>query len=366
MGKATGIFTNFTGKVANVVGYVSTNKQGKKQQMLRGYQPEVRNPKSIGQAVQRMKMKPIMNLYRALKSIIDRGFEGVKYGDMSRRKFMKLAMNDFVGPYLLKGDNRAVPGAFIISSGSLSSIDLETNDGGEVATTLKGTAGDYETYGALIANLLANNTILQAGDQLTCIDICQNGNNVIPTVKSFILDVNNTTPIEDGWAVIDSFEGEGRFMFALGDGNSLAKGVILSRQGEGGAMNLRSTCRLVVFNEFAGDFFTQDAFTAAALSYMSNGETLTDWPEVEFDANIPAGTAIGALPTGSVTPASAVGTNALGYVTRGGQKGWYYKTTAAGKQALDENGNLLTVMVESTATPVVFADSFTNIYPASV
>lgn len=366
MGKATGIFTNFTGKVANVVGYVSTNKQGKKQQMLRGYQPEVRNPKSIGQAVQRMKMKPIMNLYRALKSIIDRGFEGVKYGDMSRRKFMKLAMNDFVGPYLLKGDNRAVPSALIITSGSLPTVPCFLDENPGVALDINIGDTSYTKVGQFSQQLLSLSTIFNNGDQITFLAIVKNGQNYIPFSKSVVLDINSTEDLDE--YITSSGDGT-RTCYLLdtsGAGELVAGTIILSRQGEGGAMNLRSTSRLILDADALADFYTQDAFTAAALSYMSNGETLTDWPEVEFDANIPAGTAIGALPTGSVTPASAVGTSALGYVTRGGQKGWYYKTTSAGKQALDADGNLLTVMVESTATPVVFADSFTNIYPASV
>lgn len=361
MGKATGIFTNFTGKVANVVGYVSTNKQGKKQQMLRGYQPEVRNPKSIGQAVQRMKMKPIMNLYRALKSIIDRGFEGVKYGDMSRRKFMKLAMNDFVGPYLQKGDNRAVPAAIIISSGSLPEMPGKIGGNPGVELDINIGSDTPNEHGAISTALINSGYNILDGDQLTFVGIVKNGNNFLVIQKSFV--VNSQGPAEpiQGFTI-----DEARLVLDTDGPNGIvAAGVILSRQGEGGAMNLRSTCRLALNTHELADFYTQDAFTAAALSYMSNGETLTDWPEVEFDANIPAGTAIGALPTGSVTPASAVGTNALGYVTRGGQKGWYYKTTAAGKQALDENGDLLTVKVESTTTPVVFADSFTNIYPVT-
>lgn len=365
MGKATGIFTNFTGKVANVVGYVSTNKQGKKQQMLRGYQPEVRNPKSIGQAVQRMKMKPIMNLYRALKSIIDRGFEGVKYGDMSRRKFMKLAMNDFVGPYLLKGDNRAVPAALIISSGSLPVMPcrIGANPGVELFINLGEEATSTIAY---VSQQLINSTYgIQNGDQLTFIAICKNGNNFLSYEKSLIINDSSTENLPEDF-VIDGAESQ-TWLNLNTDGRGEIAGcaIILSRQGEGGAMNLRSTSRIIVNSDFIGEFFTQDAFTAAALSYMSTGETLTDWPEVEFDANIPAGTAIGALPTGSVTPASAVGTDALGYVTRGGQKGWYYKTTAAGKQALDADGNLLTVKVQNVNTPVVFESSFTNIYPVT-
>lgn len=366
MGKATGIFTNFTGKVANVVGYVATNKSGKKQQMLRGYQSEVKNPKSIGQAVQRMKMKPIMNLYRALKSIIDRGFEGVKYGDMSRRKFMKLAMNDFVGPYLVKGDNRAVPSALIISSGSLPEITVSNDDPDYLITNLVVTDGDWSTVDVLSNVLLENNSFLNEGDQLTFVWIEKKGNNFIPSIKSIVLDRNDNSSI--GLPDVTGVQNGSHYCLAVTFSSNGWDGaaVILSRQGEGGTTNLRSTSRLTLDADALADFFTQDAFMKAALSYMSNGETITDWPEVEFDANVPAGTAIGALPTGSVTPASAVGINALGYVTRGGQKGWYYKTTTAGKQALDADGNLLTVKVENVDTPVVFADSFTNIYPATV
>lgn len=366
MGKATGIFTNFTGKVANVVGYVATNKSGKKQQMLRGYQSEVKNPKSIGQAVQRMKMKPIMNLYRAQKSIIDRGFEGVKYGDMSRRKFMKLAMNDFVGPYLQKGDNRAVPAALIISSGSLPSIECSVADNNNLNTSIAAENTGDDEVSALSEEILAKNSFLQQGDQITFIVIKKVGVNYLSVQYSFIIDTNDESQVI---AKIPGFgyTVDNHIKFSTSGNEIVAGGAcIISRQGENGTVNLRSTSRLALNATELADFFSQDAFTAAALSYMSNGETLTDWPEVEFDANVPAGTAIGALPTGSVTPASAVGTNALGYVTKGGQKGWYYKTTAAGKQALGADGRLLTVAVEGVVTPVVFANSFTNIYPATV
>ena len=84
MAKGVGLIGNFKGKVGNTVGYSLKDSNNKQTQGIRVYQPVVRNPKTYAQAEQRMKLAPINATYRALKMIIDRGQEGLAYGNKSR------------------------------------------------------------------------------------------------------------------------------------------------------------------------------------------------------------------------------------------------------------------------------------------
>lgn len=118
MGKGTGIFGNFRGKVGNVVGSIADG-----QQIIRGYNGAPKNPKSAAQAMQRMKMRPASSFYSAFETILSNGFEGVAYGSASRRYFMSKAMSMASGfPYQFKDDPRTLPGEYLVAKGSLTSV----------------------------------------------------------------------------------------------------------------------------------------------------------------------------------------------------------------------------------------------------
>lgn len=272
MGKGLGIIGNFKGKVGNIVGYNLKDSNNKQTQGLRAYQPVVRNPKTAAQAEQRAKMAPINATYRALKGIIDRGQESVAYGNKSRLRFLSEAMKQFDGPWFEKGEAVTLPIKTNITRGSLPAILVEVVQDYGLDTALS--MNDVEsigTVGALSTGLLANNSFLKEGDQITFVH--GEVGNVL--VKSIVL---NSTSAE----AVSEFEVEnGKLVWNGHDltTTDFAFGcVILSREGESG-QHLRSTTALTLSTEAAADtHYTSAAKDAAIESYMAaNGNT--DWPE---------------------------------------------------------------------------------------
>lgn len=272
MAKGLGIIGNFKGKVGNIVGYNLKDSNNKQTQGLRAYQPVVRNPKTSRQAEQRAKMAPINATYRALKGIIDRGQEGVAYGNKSRLRFLSEAMKQFDGPWFDKGEAVTLPIKTNITRGSLPMIGIDEVSEGSMITELSiGSVEQIVTIGALSTALLANNSYLKEGDQLTFV----HGEIGDVVVVSFIIDSTSTV------ATTDFADENQKLVFNTVHFVSPSKGfgaIILSREGDNG-QHLRSTTALTLSTDAAEDtHYTSAAKDAAIESYMAaNGNT--DWPE---------------------------------------------------------------------------------------
>lgn len=272
MGKGLGIIGNFKGKVGNIVGYNLKDSNNKQTQGLRAYQPVVRNPKTAAQAEQRAKMAPINATYRALKGIIDRGQEGVAYGNKSRLRFLSEAMKQFDCPWFMKGEAVTLPIKTNITKGSLQPIVISEVAEEHLSTELSvGTVEQIATIGVLSTALLANNSFLKEGDQLTFI----HGKIGQVVVVSVILDSTSTV------ATTDFLGNEGKLDFNPGhllNPEEVFGAAILSREGDNG-QHLRSTTALTLGEDTAADtHYTSAAKDAAIESYMAaNGNT--DWPE---------------------------------------------------------------------------------------
>ena len=78
------------GKLGNIVGYKGRN--GKRLARIR--QTEVKNPKTIGQILQRMILATASKSYGRMKEITDHSFQGIAYGAESQSYFLKKAMED--------------------------------------------------------------------------------------------------------------------------------------------------------------------------------------------------------------------------------------------------------------------------------
>lgn len=272
MAKGLGIIGNFKGKVGNIVGYNLKDSNNKQTQGLRAYQPVVRNPKTARQAEQRAKMAPINATYRALKGIIDRGQEGVAYGNKSRLRFLSEAMKQFDGPWFDKGEAVTLPIKTNITRGSLISYAVTTIALADIATDLNvGGLESTTTVDALTTALLQYTPALKLGDQLTF--VYGDKNNVF--VKSIVLSSTDTSDC-------DFLKGDAGRLHVIPTGlmdlNSAFACVILSREGESG-QHLRSTTALTLSTQAAADtHYTSAAKDAAIESYMAaNGNT--DWPE---------------------------------------------------------------------------------------
>ena len=272
MAKGLGIIGNFKGKVGNIVGYNLKDSNNKQTQGLRAYQPVVRNPKTSRQAEQRAKMAPINATYRALKGIIDRGQEGVAYGNKSRLRFLSEAMKQFDGPWFMKGEAVTLPIKTNITRGSLPMIGITDVGNDTLFTELSvGSVTEITTLGVLSTALLANNSFLKEGDQLTFV-IGEVGK---MTIESIIIDSTSTEATQAFEITNGKIEFTQNQIFEV---DKVFGCVILSREGDNG-QHLRSTTALTLSTDTAADtHYTSTAKDAAIESYMAaNGNT--DWPE---------------------------------------------------------------------------------------
>lgn len=273
MAKAIGLIGNFKGKVGNMVGYQIPDSNTGNTQGIRIYQPVVKNPKTSAQAEQRAKLAPINATYRALKSIIDRGNEGLPYGNKSRLAWLKQAFKAEEMPWFEKGANITYPVGCLISKGSLAGVgygvnrtkaDIESN--GVTEST------SVSTVAEVTAALKMGNPQLKDGDQLTIVFVCNMGAGLGSIVKSIVLDSTDTTAVSD-WTA-----GDDVLSLAM-DNQPLGYTVIVSRQGSNGE-HLRSTEELTIIPEIQDAAPYDDTSKQAAVkSYMSSAAVNSDWAE---------------------------------------------------------------------------------------
>lgn len=308
MGKQISALT-IKGKVGNVVGYSYLDSSNKKAAGMRIYQGNVKNPQSDAQARQRARMLPLTSFYRQMGEIIKRGYQEVGYGQPSRRIFMRDNMKTFEGPWLTKGTIAAIPGPYIISRGSLVPITVSAVSATAATTDLGlGTSPTLTTIGGLSSALMANNTDIQVGDQLTFImGAIVNGSvpAVVYRVKSIVIlpDDNTALPFTATTA-------DGVLLFSVGilaDEVAACAAVIQSR--DGGYSHLRSYAQLAVNASALAAYFGNAAVEAAIASYQTDAAS-NDWPVEQF-AN---GTASSPIQIGSLTFVGLVQRNGVAYL----------------------------------------------------
>lgn len=354
MAKAAGISAVFTGRAGDKVYFAL--KDTKLKQGMRIYNPVVNNPKTFAQAMQRMKLAPVTNLYRALKPIIDRGFEGKKYGNQSRLRYQQLALRSNSLPFITKSNTNAVPGAVVISEGSLIPISIvaEKAIGGGTAfvTDLFGFAAANTTIGLMSQALMNANTDIQQGDQLTFVRGYRYGQSFVYRSDSIIIDTTDTTAVP-AWLSRDA-EASNSVAILSGalaaDEEFVAAAVIHSRD-YSSDRHLRSTASLYPSASMKTQYNSIAQFQAAIKSYMSDAGN-NDWPEEPIDGNVVVRVlpltvsnskfATGGLPEGGET-------TILAYVTPSGAVGFFLqqdrneRNPTFGKWIVyDVNGNLLT------------------------
>lgn len=273
MAKAQGIIGNFKGKVGNMVGYQLTDSNNKQTQGIRIYQPNVKNPKTSAQAEQRAKLAPINATYRALKMIIDRGNEGLPYGNKSRLAWLKQAFNATNMPWFRKGATISCPVPCRLTKGSLAGLNYEVVNS-MLTITCQGVTDDSEvdTIGKVSALLLAGYPQLKAGDQVTFIAGAPNATGISLVVSSIIIDTTSTE-------ATTLFLAETGVIEFFGYAEAEFGSVILSREGDGGE-HLRSSESLIyTANTLLQPPFDAASKTAAIESYMASGAANTDWAE---------------------------------------------------------------------------------------
>lgn len=281
------------GKLGDAVGYNVTNSNDKDKQGWRVYQPVVRNPQTDGQIDQRVKLQAVNNLYRALKSVITRGWENHKYGDESRRAFLKKALGaSFEGPYIEKGSTLAVPIEGVpIMYGSLTPIvSVADDEDGLILANVPYGDGSVDTIGDLSARMIAAG-VANEGDQITIVVgvySADSGSVIYTTISFFVNTADETVPSDVGFSVEhDTYEGHEvviltEFPSFGGEVVISAYCALVSVSRDGDGQHLRSTAEFDMTTAFRNLFYgNADAKKAAAkASYIKTRSANANWEQV--------------------------------------------------------------------------------------
>ena len=244
---------------------------GKKEQIIRSLPESVKNPQTAGQTMQRMKLAPAQKFYKAFSELLSNAFQGIAYGDASRRYFMALAMKA-EGPYVQKGVDRFIPAGYVFSQGSLPSVGIEPFEGGATVITLANEVAEGTTT---ITNGEFAELLGVGEDYQITVAVVNNVNGVfIPSYIPFdkrlqIKDLpEGTLAITEGKVTINP-AALGLDMSAM-----VACCVVLSVQDASGAW-LRSTQEMIISNELRSSLYGPDALENAIYSFQSDNTVNT-------------------------------------------------------------------------------------------
>lgn len=272
------------GKKGSTVFYQIANSNSQQKQGMRERNYEPSNPQSSGQAGQRMRLYPAQAVYGVLKSTIERSWQGVKYGQMTRQAYLKAALRSPYFPAVSKGAGVIVPGPYQIAKGSLGEVKATLLEVGSASLGFhfdtSGTGAG--TIGTLSGVLIDGNAWLKEGDQITVV-LCYTTKAAIVQfnwfVASFYIDLDNETLINESGIVPGGFElayGNGITFSPVDDEFIYAAACIVSREG---TTPLRSSATLAVNAAALPDYYDATAVARAKRSYMKPVTIQsTDWP----------------------------------------------------------------------------------------
>lgn len=267
-----GAFGFLKKSIGSVVYSTSTaSLSGQKKQVARSKPTSVRNPRTISQIVQRMKVGPAQLFYAAFEKAsgsvennpLSHSFQGVSYGPKSRTKFLQLAMTGDPKAYVPKGINFPVPGVYQVSEGSLPNMpsgNASADDLTVATVNIPLTSANVEALAELGAAV---------GDQLTCLALIHLDNNTYDAAFArVIVGVgNNWEKVNDPNDALDDILLKRNGIYNAGDAVSCAA-FILSR-GTSSSTAKRSTAFMTISPDYA-DLMSPEAYDAAVNSYIEN------------------------------------------------------------------------------------------------
>lgn len=350
MGKATGLSSQFRGKVGNVIGYLTKNRAGRYEQSVKGYQPVVANPQSFAQALARVPVGPTQRICSALLPLIQRGWEGVAYGDAAKSEFLSYNLKNFRGPYLEKGSPYVVPGPMLLTRGSLRSVGITRFERAELVTDIFIDEEDhtYTTIAELSRDILLDNDWVKEGEQWTLVYCVPHGEEYVYNYVSFFIDTRSTAQIPSILVISTSSDKLLQFNIpAPGSEFGVAAAAIIRSQPYGETSFRRSTTFLTC-NSAYNLYNTEDDVRRAVASYR-DGEDPEDWE----DDPTPEYQKIAYLCMVTVTSDMVSNWQAgwenqfqcLGYMTRGGTAGIFFSPVSGGA-----NG----VLIDAQAKPILY------------
>ena len=274
MAKARQALSPWRGRAGGVVYSVLNGNQ-----IMRSAPASVGNPKSDAQVAQRMKLAPAQNFYKQLEALVSLGFsshtfQGKKYGNANRLRFLQLAMMNNQGPYVPKDTMDFIPFDYQVSEGSLPAFTgrmylyedtARINEIADAIADVTITAENVEQW----ANAFGCNV----GDQISILTVDLVNGYYIPRVVRFLVqagvDLNELANDYD----ISLWLPTGKTLATASFGSILIKGegeaicAVLSRQQANGEF-LRSSEYMHISTTIREKYYTPAALDAALRSYQ--------------------------------------------------------------------------------------------------
>ena len=168
MSKGSSYWGTATGKIGNTVVRVRKGVR-----VEAAYQPNVSNPRSRGQVVQRGKFADAVGFYkRAMANFFKMAFEDKKTNETDFNAFMRhnVSRGYVYSRQMVKGGEGALPyiGKWLLSFGSLYSPEVKSSTSGISVPLLAGSTED--TLAASFLGLIQNG-LAQEGDILTIVRV---------------------------------------------------------------------------------------------------------------------------------------------------------------------------------------------------
>lgn len=257
------------------------------QQIMRSAPASVSNPKSNAQSAQRMKLAPAQHFYTALEGTVSLGFsshtfQGRKYGNANRLRFLQLAMLNNQGPYVPKDMLSFVPFDYQISEGSLPSMTARVHviDNGTIP-------GDFSqafrniTFTAENVEAWADFLGVAVGDQISFLNFWSVGSENytceaarVKVIAGESIDLSDYDLFIYGKVGDVEAQDYGSALFGTDDA---ALAVVVSRQQENGSF-LRSSEWVVISDTIREKYYTPEALEAALASYGQSADINTASP----------------------------------------------------------------------------------------
>lgn len=277
-----GVFGFLRKSVGSIVYSTSTaSLSGIKKQVARSKPTSVRNPRTISQIVQRMKVGPAQLFYAAFEKAagsvennpLSHSWQGVPYGPKSRTKFLQLAMTGEPKAYVPKGINFPVPGVYQVSQGSLPNMPSGVDSSGEHVIVAVAGLLSQDNVTALM-NLGA-----QVGDQLTCLVLTANDGKYEANFARVIIGVGNAWQVNADNGDIDDLMLTTEGIFFNNVRETVACAAFILSRGTSSATAKRSTAFMTIAPAFA-NLMSPEAYDTAVNSYIegvSYNSLNSDW-----------------------------------------------------------------------------------------
>lgn len=276
--KVGGVFGMLSGKVGSAV-YRTTNAalDGGTTQVVAQKPTSVKNPNTVSQIIQRMKVGPAQKFYDAFEKVVENGimshsWEGVPYGNKSRLRFLQLAMSGDVKAYAPKGYTGVTPGVYQVSEGSLPEVKVTETDVLPSVESIISLGTDSAPISATaVSRLLAAG--LQLGDQVTCVATVYNSSTgkheaVVASLivnEGAIAEYSGNNSIE--YEAVVAIGEDGKLYFSDPTNLVSSFAVIISR-GRLSSNAKRSNATMQLTQAYAG-LMSAEAFQAAIDSYIT-------------------------------------------------------------------------------------------------